>query len=346
MKRAALFVSAGIGDAVLLLPLMKLLKNDNYVLTLIITTPYSCEEIFQKSGFHEEILILRGKANKLKNYLLIQKKFDLVFLNIFAASVANFFLAAKLGEKIICNAGKKPFFMPDQRCVQKQAVLNVHDAFQNLLLYKNAKELSPLKEEDFLLHLPALRSGLKLPQKYIALQLSAGNNQAPYKTWPIGQWKKFIDVILKKYNSLSVVLLGDSNEQYLEKEWEHNSQVISLMGKTSIRQVMEVLQQAICFIGHDGGLMHLSAALGTPSFTVWGGSDPELYAYSAIAPAKHRVVRNRYPCQPCNSWINPNTTKTTDPLRCPDFSCLTQLKPEQVAEEFCKFMATLIQHDQ
>ena len=61
----AIFISAGLGDAVLLLPLIKRLKKDNYHLTAIITSSFNCEALFEHSDLFDEIVIFSYRRGSL-----------------------------------------------------------------------------------------------------------------------------------------------------------------------------------------------------------------------------------------------------------------------------------------
>ncbi|MFL5752556.1 MAG: glycosyltransferase family 9 protein, partial [Bacteroidia bacterium] len=181
--------------------------------------------------------------------------------------------------------------------------------------------------------------------EYIVIQVSAGNNKAPYKTWPARHWVAFIRELLNHYKQNNIVLLGDKNEKGFEDELTiKDERLTSLIGKTTIEQAMQVIGGSSLFVGLDGGLMHLAVVLNKPTFTIWGGSDPELYGYEKIDSKRHKVIRKEISCHPCNSWIAPNITKTSEPAKCPDFACLVTLSPYLVFKSFRVFFESLNTH--
>jgi ADP-heptose:LPS heptosyltransferase len=340
-KTAAVFLSAGLGDALLLIPLVKRLKKDGYAVTAIITSAFDCEALFEDSGLFKQQVILRSKTYQAFYGIKNRKSFDIAVVNYFAASRANLLLSSAISKKTYCNnaANKSP--IQGKNIEFKLPVKNVHDAHQNLLLY-DEKAGKPVMQ-DFLLPLPEKK---EVPAgNYIAIQVSAGNNKAPYKTWPAKNWTAFVEALLEKYPQTNIVLLGDKNEVAVEEELNvKNERLTSLIGKTTVKQAMEVIDSAALFTGLDGGLMHAAAALNKPTFTVWGGSDPKLYGYETIEPSTHKVVQLSMKCAPCNSWIAPNMSKTTDPVKCPDFACLTGLSAENVFDQFVLFFESLKIH--
>lgn len=339
-KTAAVFLSAGLGDALLLVPLVKKLKSDGYLVTAIVTSAYDCESLFEKSGLFEKQVILRSKTYQSFYALRNRKSFDLALVNYFAASKANLLLAGAIGKRVYCNNTANKSALLGKNITFKQTIPAIHDAEQNLLLYDEKFIPGQLKTSDFLISAENVKN-----EGHIAIQVSAGNNKAPYKTWPAKSWIAFIEKLLDTYSKLNIVLLGDKNEVAFEDELQlKNERLTSLIGKTSIAQAMEVIAASSLFVGLDGGLMHMAVALGKPTFTIWGGSDPVLYGYDKMDPAKHRSIRKAMNCAPCNSWIAPNTSKTTDPVKCPDFACLAGLNTETVFKEFRTFYESLNTH--
>ena len=62
---------------------------------------------------------------------------------------------------------------------------------------------------------------------------------------------------------------------------------------------MAVIARLDLFLSPDTGPMHMAAAVGTPSVSVFGPSDPARY-FSAPPGPRHLVVRHELWCSPCN----------------------------------------------
>jgi ADP-heptose:LPS heptosyltransferase len=105
--------------------------------------------------------------------------------------------------------------------------------------------------------------------------------------------------------------------------------------------VIYLIQKSRLFIGHDGGLMHIAALAGKPTFTIWGPTDYNLYGYEKINSRKHKVISSKVYCHPCESWISPNTIRVTHPSQCPDFMCLQNISADAALKEFQIFYREL-----
>jgi ADP-heptose:LPS heptosyltransferase len=99
-----------------------------------------------------------------------------------------------------------------------------------------------------------------------------------------------------------------------------------LLSGLSLRLLAGVLSQVDLFLGHDSGVTHLAALLGTPTVALFGPTDPERWAPRGRAVA---VIREK-PCR-CASW---------DAVRnCIEKPCLDLSPPAILAA--CRTMRTL-----
>lgn len=348
--KAAIFVSAGLGDALLLVPLAKELKKQGMKVSGIFTSPFQCEQLFYNTGVFDEILVSDSLSSFIASSLKNFRKFDVVYLNFFAATRKNFLLAKSLSKKIVTN---NSFILNlSSHLTFIEPVKGIHDAAQNLRLLNPSANDSVLKEEIFHVDFPETKPDankfaeldLLRDKKYFAVQISSGNNISPFKNWNINHWIDFLKLASEKFPEHYFVLLGEPAEAETGNTIFKSNipRVCSVAGKTKIPEAVEFIRHAELFIGLDGGLMHIAAAAGKPSFTLWGGSDFNLYGYEKINPLRHKVVFHEVYCRPCNSWIAPNTARVKNPVECPDYICMQNLKPDFAFSEFQKFYNKLL----
>ncbi len=94
--------------------------------------------------------------------------------------------------------------------------------------------------------------------------------------------------------------------------------VVNLIGKTTLGELMDRLTECSLLLSNDTGTMHLAAALGVPTVSVFGSTEPRLTG--PLGPG-HRVLRHQVECSPCF-------------LReCPiDFRCMKSIEPHEVVK--------------
>jgi hypothetical protein len=104
------------------------------------------------------------------------------------------------------------------------------------------------------------------------------------KEWSQSKW----DELLEKLTQFEIIHLGTARDPALPG-------VIDLRGRTTLREAAGYLAGARLFIGLESGLMHVAAAVGTPSIIVYGGrTEPAQTGY----PWHHHITRTP-PCAPC-----------------------------------------------
>lgn len=97
---------------------------------------------------------------------------------------------------------------------------------------------------------------------------------------------------------LDIVLLGGKEDGPFAEQIERCGlqRLANWVGKTSLRQAVGILARAAVSVGPDTGLMHLSAAVGTPVVSLWGATSPTRtgpYGFEDL------VIQGRAPCSPC-----------------------------------------------
>ena len=338
-KKALVFFSAGVGDAILLVPLVNELKKRGYLVTGLFTSPFGCESIFENTHLFDDIKIKKNKLLFVLFSILNFRKYDTVFLNHFSFSKSNLTLAAFLGKDVYTNYKEFTSAQSSPAIHFIHPKPNTHDALQNVFLINSSATLSDL---NFNLSYTSQNTSFNLPKNYIVIQASSANNKAPYKNWDIEKWLELFKYLQIKSPSSTLVLLGDNTELHLNAKINtaNYPNVISFIGKTTLNDTTEIIYQSKYYIGLDSGLMHIAVALNKPTFTIWGASNLTLYGYEWLN-AKHKIVSLNLACAPCSSWLNANTSRVSNPLNCPDFKCIKDISVEMVTEELDKFIENI-----
>ena len=94
--------------------------------------------------------------------------------------------------------------------------------------------------------------------------------------WPWKKWHGFEDLARSLAN---VVIVGtesdmDNRGTYFGSRFEWPSHAIDLSSKLSIQDTAALIGQCAAMVSNDSGLMHIGAALGTPTIGVFGITSP------------------------------------------------------------------------
>jgi lipopolysaccharide heptosyltransferase I len=127
------------------------------------------------------------------------------------------------------------------------------------------------------------------------------------KRWPAERFAEVADVLAGEFGATCAVVGGEGDRALAERIGEAaRSEILDLSGRTTLRQLAEVLRRCRVAIANDTGPMHISAAVGTPTVAIFGPTDP-----TRLAPygSGHAVLKASVPCAPCRR-------RECLPLRC------------------------------
>jgi ADP-heptose:LPS heptosyltransferase len=69
-----------------------------------------------------------------------------------------------------------------------------------------------------------------------------------------------------------------------------------LAGRTTVPELVALLRRCCLFLGGDSGPLHVASALGLPSVSIYGPTDPAL---TGPLGERARVLRAAVDCGPC-----------------------------------------------
>ena len=121
--------------------------------------------------------------------------------------------------------------------------------------------------------------------------------------------EKFAAAAVALADRFDIVLFAGPQERELAEEVQGQiraagvQQVTSLGGHTTLSELVSRIAGLDLFLCNDSGPMHLAGALGVPTVTVFGSTDPR-----ATRPWQHprfQCVRRELPCSPCLKRVCP-----------------------------------------
>lgn len=167
----------------------------------------------------------------------------------------------------------------------------------------------------------------------------------PFAGWAAKEWN------LQKFLELTQLLNKDFNVSWVFAKDKKKNELISRLDTygiqyiitESIEQLLIEIKNCSLFISNDSGPLYLAAALGKPTFTIYGPTNP---AYSIPFGQNHRSIKEKIHCSP----EVPNQYCFTFGGRyCNSYECMNLLTVEVVREEivhFLDFLKITKQHDQ
>jgi len=170
-----------------------------------------------------------------------------------------------------------------------------------------------------------IKNKFNLPNNYIVVSPSNSHNKKKrlnYRAWPHKNWKEFLNLLPK---DKKVILIGaKGEEEFFEPLKPYNSNIIDLVGKVSISQMIAVLENAKALVVTDTGTAHIASAINTPVFCLIGPT-PAFQTGPYKTPFNEvTIISAGLKCSPCY--------KTEVMKVCKDNVCMKNIEPSKVVD--------------
>ena len=157
-------------------------------------------------------------------------------------------------------------------------------------------------------------STLGAAEPCIAVHLGA---HYPSQRWDPERFADLITLLTERVAAACIVLCGPGETDLTERVCAATPDALAV-SPGSVRAMMALIGSCDLFVGNNSGPLHIAGALGVPTVSVMGPTDPR--RFMPRGPTD-RVVRRRIACSPC------------DRGRCWHHTCLRTIGPEEVADE-------------
>jgi len=314
--RNILLIQLGdIGDVVLSFPCIRALRENFPHANLIVGVRQKAAELIQDCPWTDGVISINQNERKWYQEVIYQIKFFLR-LRRFNFDIAIDLRTGTRGAILTFLSGacqRVGFYAPDGKLWRNRMFTHLahlegkpgqHMAayYLELLIDYNLKTENIWPEMDIpdekLNKVAALfqKENIPLDHPMIAIQPFS---LWTYKEWGIEKYAALVRWIGSEYG-FTVIVTGSSQESEKADEIKKMSglNTFNLAGKTSIGMFAAVLKSCTLFIGGDSAGIHIAAALGTPTVSIFGPA-----SISAWAPRgkQHAIVYNeKLTCVPCD----------------------------------------------
>lgn len=177
------------------------------------------------------------------------------------------------------------------------------------------------------------RQGASEPVGFMpVIGLNPGAAYGPAKRWPAEKFGQLAAIIAHHYGESGCLILvfgtgEDTEAAQVIREFSIRTpfHVVDMTAQTTLPQVMALIRCCHVFVTNDSGLMHVAAALKTPTVAIFGSTD-----HVATGPFSDRaiVIRREMECSPCLQ------------SRCPlnHLRCLEEIGSQEVYAEVARFL--------
>lgn len=324
-KSVAILQLAHIGDFVLTLPMIKVLHDVLKMKTTCVvnTVNYS---LANKCKYIDDVIQADApyftRSIKKSGYLKFMKQLrsldsDIIFdLRGDFRNVITAYVAAKKRYLIGYSEGGAGFLLD-------KSLLYNHTNHISLTFNSILREFGfigdPLNFWDPV-DMPYEICVEQLPKKYMAIHISTG---AQSRQWPIENFVTLVTMITK---IIPIVVLGMSSDLTMDQKCRFESipNAISLIGKTSLLQGIDVIRRCTCFVGLESAFSHIAGLLKKPLVGIYSGTTTTTrWAPLSLQTGSMNLIKRRPPC---------SGARGCGRLECVDNFCMRDITVEDVYE--------------
>jgi heptosyltransferase-2 len=302
-KEIAVIRFWGIGETVLVLPMLKALREAKPDSKITLLCTKRNRAVFYGQSFFDEVRIV----GTLSIPLLILgsfRKYDLVIDTEphFAISAILSFFIGKRSIGYDYGTRAKLFDINVHYKDKQHVVQTICDLLKPIGITATPNELVKLKHPDSAKSIVdlrfeknSIRAGKRL---MIGMHAFCGPTGA-WRVWPKERFAKLIDRIMEKYDCM-VVLTGSGEEA------KGNKDIIKMLkNRNRVFNFSNLpLSSLIYLIGHynlmvsnDTGPMHIAAAQAVPTIGLFGPNLPE--RFGPFPPERNITIYHKEECSPC-----------------------------------------------
>ncbi|VFQ42497.1 glycosyl transferase family 9 [Desulfoluna butyratoxydans] len=162
-----------------------------------------------------------------------------------------------------------------------------------------------------------------LDHRYLVVSPSNSHHRKKnvnHRAWEEGSWAELIDALSR---DIQVVVVGShSEDDFFNRLRPFPAGVVDLVGKTSVVDLVGVIDGAVGLVATDTGTAHVASATGTEVFALIGPTPAcETAPYQGPANTVHIISAN-LPCSPCY--------KTEAMKTCRDNRCMKEISVSDV----------------
>jgi ADP-heptose:LPS heptosyltransferase len=198
------------------------------------------------------------------------------------------------------------------------------------VLFTHAVSLSMTKDKNMVdAHLELLKA-LDVPVRFTIPEIEVSRHGAegalivcvhPGGYYPSQRWGKdsfaaVIRKIIEKHKASVKIIAGEAEKALADHIVSHvnSPSVVAVFPQTSA-ELVSLLAQSDLVVCNNSGPLHIAAALGIPTVSTMGPTDPVLWQ---PAGEKNIVIRKGLDCSPCGKAV------------CSKHICLEMITPEEV----------------
>ncbi len=319
-RRILIIRPGGIGDAVLLYPCLKVLKDAAGSAQIDVLAEKRNAGIF-KDCRYINALYLYDDFRNMNLLLVLRKGYDVVIDTEQwhrLSAVVCFLTGAKVRVGFATNERRRLLTDPVLYRQDDYEVIS----FMNLISEVTGKRYEFDKDEAFLdFEAPRCIEFLRYRDKYKTMAGIFSGATVKERRWGTENYSLVAGRLLD--NQVGVVLLGGKGEKTDSvhfRKFLGGRDYLDLIGKTGLDETKNIISDLDVLVSADSGLMHIAYGVGTKTVSLFGAGIEKKWAPPG---AENHVINKELFCSPCTRFgYTPSCSYNV--------KCLKDINPEEV----------------
>ncbi len=331
MKLLVIRLSA-MGDVALSVPVIKAVCR-KYKKAEIILMTNKAYNVFFKDVENIQFVNpdLKGKHKGIKGLFALYREVKKVFSPDIIIDIHNV-LRSKLLVFFFSLSGKRCFVLHKGRKEKKRLTRKKHK-IRKALTHTTMRYAATFGKAGFPIQLtysPTYTSTIKSKlvaelikdkPKKIGIALFAKHES---KQYPLERSEILIQKLTEADFYVFLFGGGKKEQDIAEKISAKFPNTLSLIGKFSFKEEIELMDNLDIMISPDSGNMHIAALTSTKIISIWGATHPFAGFTPFVAPERHHIIQNeKLTCRPCSVFGNKACYKKT-------LECMHSISPEEI----------------
>lgn len=281
-----------LGDLLLSTPAFRAIKQSLPGVHLTVVARQYTYRVLENNPDIDRILVFPEKlyqATPAKLWRLwrgLRQGYDLaIVLNTISHSLSSDILARLTGAKYVLGPAENPLngssenFFYNLRAPGSE--VRLHETRRNLKILEYLGIGTEDPGEAMILSEPEEEQGRDIlyknhimPERTVGIHLGAYNicNRWPYQNYAV-----LADWLVREFGFQVAVFWGPREQELGERFLGLVKSEVKVLSGLDIRQLASVIKPLRLVVCNDTGVMHLSAAVGAPTFAIFGRSEPEYW---------------------------------------------------------------------
>lgn len=149
------------------------------------------------------------------------------------------------------------------------------------------------------------------------------------KVYPLPLMQQVVEKLSARPR-VKVFLFGNGDKELVWCEQFRLPNVISMVGKTSLREELRLMSNLRVMLTMDSANMHLAALAGVPTLSIWGATHP-FAGFTGLQAEGSQQLQLDLDCRPCSIFGN----KACIRGNCP---CLAGITPDQIVNALKQYI--------